>query len=196
MIQLFTMRKFLVTALLMGFVIGLNAQLSPGSVNTASHGTIYFYQYKPPHYNNTDLFPLIISLHGVGQAGNPNGSEIAGVLSDGIPLQLNQGKQLEFTWQGKTEGFVLLAPQTNRSGTSGPNVDSWDPFYVNEMIEYGINNLRVDPARIFLTGFSAGGGGVWKYATSPEALANPHKLAGITPASSSDLGTNFCNIGS
>jgi hypothetical protein len=197
LIQLFTMRKFLLSAIFAGMAFGLSAQLSPNSVNTATHGTIYFYQYKPPHYNNTDLFPLIISLHGVGQAGNPNGSELANVLTDGIPLQLNQGKQLEFTWQGKTEGFVLLAPQTNRTSPAPPpNVDSWDPFYVDEMILYGINNLRVDPARIFLTGFSAGGGGVWKYATSPEALANPHKLAGITPASSSDLGTNFCNIGS
>jgi hypothetical protein len=196
LIQLFTMRKFLLSAIIAGMAFGLSAQLSPNSLNTATHGTIYFYQYKPPHYNNTDLFPLIISLHGVGQAGNPNGSELVGVLGDGIPKLLAQGQQLEFTWQGKTEGFVVLAPQTNRSGQSAPNVDSWDPFYVDEMILYGINNLRVDPARIFLTGFSAGGGGVWKYATSPEALANPHKLAGITPASSSDLGTNFCNIGS
>jgi len=190
------MMKFLVSAICIGMALDLSAQLSPNSVNTATHGTIYFYQYKPPHYNNTDLFPLIISLHGVGQAGNPNGSELAGVLTDGIPKLLGQGQQLEFTWNAKTEGFIVLAPQTNRSGQPAPNVDSWDPFYVDEMIEYGINNLRVDPARVFLTGFSAGGGGVWKYATSPEALANPHKLAGIAPASSSDMGTNFCNIGS
>ena len=186
------MRKILVSLLCIASVLITDAQLVQNSVQTTSNGTIYFYQYKPPTYNNTDLFPLIISLHGIGQAGNPNGSELSNVLGDGLPFVVSQGKDLVFTWQGKTEGFIMLAPQTNREGQPGPNVDSWAPFYVDEMITYGINNLRVDPARVFLTGFSAGGGGVWQYATSSATAAS--KLAGIAPGSSSDLGTNYCNI--
>src|ERR1700712_3355873 len=109
------MRKFLGVIVCLLIVFAVNAQLTTGSVTSSNSpgGVTYFYQYKPPHYNNTDLFPLIISLHGVGQAGNANGSELSNVLGDGIPFLLSQGKQLEFTWQGKTEGFVFLAPQTD-----------------------------------------------------------------------------------
>jgi predicted esterase len=186
------MKKFLVSVICLPMAFGVTAQLAQGSVASSNSpgGVTYFYQYKPPHYNTTTgLLPLIISLHGVGQAGNANGSELINVLGDGIPVLLSEGKQLEFTWQGITEGFVFLAPQTDR----GP-VNDWPTYYVDEMIAYGIANLRVDPARIFLTGFSAGGGGVWKYATSSTTAAS--KLAGIAPASSSDMGTNFCNIAS
>jgi poly(3-hydroxybutyrate) depolymerase len=180
--QLSAMKKILVSIICVSFSFCLCAQLTPNSVVTATNGTIYFYQYKPPHYNNTDLFPLIISLHGVGQAGNPG--ELINVLSDGIPLELVQGNQLEFTWQGKTEGFVLLAPQTDRT-----SVLNWPTFYVDEMVTYGINNLRVDPNRIFLTGFSTGGGGVWKYAASSTTAAS--KLAGIVPAATASAEPEF-----
>lgn len=181
------MKKFLVSVICFSVSWCLDAQLVQNSVVTGTHGTIWFYQYKPPNYNNTDLFPLIIELHGVGEAGNSQAT-LSRVTTQGIPLKITQGNELLFTFNGKTEGFVLLAPQS-------PDV-SWPEYYVDEMIAYGIAHLRVDPNRIFLTGYSAGGGGVWRYATSTAAVNNPIKLAGIVPAASSPNGTDFCNIAS
>ena len=171
----------------------LSAQLTQGSVASASApgGSIYFYQYKPPHYNsNTDLLPLIISLHGGGEGGPADGSNLINVLGFGLPMLVRDGSVLEFTWQNKTEGFIMLAPQTTADLTN-----DWPLFYVDEMIAYGISNLRADPNRVFLTGYSLGGKGVWKYATS--SAANAAKLAGIVPAAAIPVnaGTNFCNIG-
>ncbi|MEP6728202.1 MAG: T9SS type A sorting domain-containing protein [Bacteroidota bacterium] len=186
------MKKLLLGISFLVMACNIEAQLTTGSIasSNAPGGTTHFYQYKPPHYNNTDLFPLIISLHGVGQAGNNDGSEITNVTLDGLPLLLKGGTQLEFTFQGKTEGFIMLAPQANRG-----DVNSWPTYYVDEMIAYGIANLRVDPARVFLTGFSAGGGGVWKYVTSSATAAA--KLAGIVPVASSSAGIgDFCYVGS
>lgn len=183
------MKRLLAGFLFLFFIHSSNAQLTQNQVVTTSHGTIGFYQYKPPHFNNTDLFPLIISLHGVGQAADVPG-ELFRVLGDGLPLKVSQGMELEFTWNNKTEGFVMLAPQTNRT-----DVNAWPDFYVDEMIAYAVANLRVNPARVFLTGFSAGGGGVWKYATSSTTTAS--KLAGIVPVASSAAGIgNYCNIAS
>jgi len=173
----------------------LHAQLTQQSVSSlnAPGGRIYFYQYKPPHYNNTDLFPLIISLHGGGEAGTDDGASLLNVTNYGLPQLVKNGGDgvLEFTWQGKTEGFIMLAPQTNPT-----LVNNWPVYYVDEMIEYGINNLRVDPNRIFLTGYSLGGKGVWQYAASSTTAAS--KLAGLIPAAAIpvDAGTNFCNIAS
>ncbi len=165
------------------------AQLTQGSVASANApgGRIYFYQYKPPQYNNTDLFPLIVSLHGGGEGGDANGSNLANVLSYGLPQLVSKGQVLQSTWNGVTEGFIMLAPQTTAALTN-----SWPSYYVDEMINYGIANLRVDPNRVFLTGYSLGGAGVWNYATSsPTAAA---RLAGLIPAAATPAGGNFCNI--
>ena len=186
------MKKLLGSVICITVTYCLSAQLTQGSVasTTAPGGSIYFYQYKPPHYNsNTDLLPLIISLHGGGEGGPADGSNLNHVLDFGLPKLVNDGSVLEFTWQNKTEGFIMLAPQTTADLTT-----DWPLFYVDEMIAYGVGNLRVDPNRVFLTGYSLGGKGVWKYATS--SAANAAKLAGIVPAAAIpvDAGTDFCTI--
>ncbi|MEO5683194.1 MAG: T9SS type A sorting domain-containing protein [Chitinophagaceae bacterium] len=188
------MKKLLASVVCLVVTHYLFAQLTPNSVASSNvpgpNGRIYFYQYKPPHYNNTDLFPLIISLHGGGEGGPEGGANLNNVLTYGLPNVVNTGSVLEFTWQNKTEGFIMLAPQTT-ANLSG----DWPLFYVDEMIAYGIANLRVDPNRVFLTGYSLGGKGVWKYATS--STANASKLAGIIPAAAIAIGgANFCNIAS
>ena len=187
------MKKLLGSVICLTVTYCLSAQLTQGSVASPSvpGGSIYFYQYKPPHYNsNTDLLPLIISLHGGGEGGPADGSNLINVLGFGLPKLVNDGSVLEFTWQNKTEGFIMLAPQTTADLTN-----DWPLYYVDEMIAYGVSNLRVDPNRVFLTGYSLGGKGVWKYATS--SATNAAKLAGIVPAAAIPVaaGTNFCNIG-
>ncbi|MEP7278828.1 MAG: T9SS type A sorting domain-containing protein [Bacteroidota bacterium] len=194
------MKKILVSMICLGAAWATGAQnLNPLLVTRtvtyapAPNGIINFWQYTPPNFNSTDLFPLIISVHGIGQAGESI-AEINNVLIDGLPALISTGKNLLFTWQGKTEGFVMLAPQANRAEANA----SWpNTFYIDQMINYALNpanNLHVDPARIFLVGFSAGGGGVWRYASSSVAAAS--RLAGIAPGSSSDVGTDYCNIAS
>ncbi len=181
------MKKFLAILFNVVFVLNIHAQLVQNSLTSQANGTIYFYQFKPPHFSaaNPTKYPLIISLHGGGQAGT-GGTNLSLVLTDGLPLMLSQGATMEFQWQGKLQGFVVLAPQAN-------NAD-WNTYYgyVDDMISYGINNLNVDPNRIFLTGYSLGGGGSWVYPSSSATAAS--KLAGIVPVASGPEGSNFCNI--
>jgi Secretion system C-terminal sorting domain len=177
------MKKFLASVFyLLGFYF-LQAQLTTGSVNAGANGTIHFYQFKPPHFNNALTYPLIISLHGGGEAGDGSPGQLTRLLTQGIPLLLNSGATMEFNWQGQQHGFVVLAPQSNAD---------WQEFYVDAMITYGINNLRVDPNRIFITGYSLGGGGCWRYPSSSSTAAS--KIAGIVPVAGSPEGSNFCNI--
>ena len=60
---------------------------------------------------------------------------------------------MRFTWNGKSESFIVLTPQLSKK------YGNWQNFYVDESISYAIRTLKVDPDRILLTGLSLGGGG-------------------------------------
>jgi hypothetical protein len=93
---------------------------------------------------------------------------------------------MRFTWNGKTESFVVLIPQLN------PKYNLWQSFYINELINYATENLRINPNRIFVTGLSLGGGGTWLYAS--ESVSNARRLAGIVPVVGPCQMSNGCNI--
>ena len=67
----------------------------------------------------------------------------------------------------------MLSPQLSKSYGGSQH------FYVDEMIKYAVNNLKVDPNKITLTGLSLGGGGTWSYASA--SSTNASKLAAIVP---------------
>jgi predicted esterase len=181
------MKNFLAIAMILCAASFASAQLTPNSIVAANSQTVSFYQFKPPHFNAANKYPLIIALHGVGETGDGSTSTLPLLLTTGIPMLLNNGTSMEFLWQGSTQGFVVLAPQLNKNLYGG-----WQNFYIDEMIAYGINNLNVDPNRVFLTGYSMGGDGCWAYATS--SVTSAKKLAGIIPISAGNAGGNYCNI--
>jgi predicted esterase len=138
---------------------------------TASNGEyIGFYEYKPVDYNPGIKYPVIIFLHGIGERGDGK-SQLPAVLGNGTPNYIQNGHNMRFTWNGKTETFLVLTPQLDSK------YGWWQNFYVDEMIKYATNNLSIDPNRIFLTGLSLGGGGVWSYAIASQS--NAQKLAAI-----------------
>ncbi|TAH04593.1 MAG: T9SS C-terminal target domain-containing protein [Sphingobacteriales bacterium] len=155
---------------------------------TASNGTyIGFYEFKPYNYNAnpTRKYPLIIFLHGIGERGNGT-TELPRVLTWAIPNYCANGATMTFNVNGQEESFLTLSPQLSLSW------GNWQPFYVEEMIKWAKQTMRVDTNRIYLTGLSLGGGGVWKYATSSAAAAK--SLAAIAPVCGTCDYTNFCNI--
>jgi len=155
---------------------------------TAADGeAVGFYEFKPSDYNNNPnaKYPLIIFLHGIGERGDDAGG-LANVLNAGIPHYINMGATMRFTVNGQTQSFLVLSPQLNY------NYGSWQNFYVDEMLNYAKNNLRVDPNRIYLTGLSLGGGGTWKYASA--SVANASTFAAIVPVCGTCDYSNLCNI--
>ena len=96
------------------------------------------------------------------------------------------GATMRFTVNGQTQSFLVLSPQLNY------NYGSWQNFYVDEMLKYAKNNLRVDVNKIYLTGLSLGGGGTWKYASA--STANASQFAAIAPVCGTCDYSNLCNI--
>lgn len=165
-----------------------SAQITAKSLTAANGKKVGFYQFLPSNYGkSTALHPMIISLHGISERGNGT-TELSRVLAVGLPKYANRGRTFIFNFAGKTEGFVLLAPQLSSE------YGDWQPFYVEEMINYAVKYLKVDPNRIILSGLSLGGGGTWKYPSSSSAAAA--KLAAVVPVCGTCAMSNANNYAS
>lgn len=177
--------RLLIVVMLIG--MAASAQQTAKSLTGANNVQIGFYEYKPTDYsaNPNTKYPLMIFLHGIGERGNGT-TELSRVTGIGVPRYIQDGEKMTFTWNGKTETFLVLSPQLSN------NYGWWQPFYVEEMIKYAKQNLRIDTNRIILTGLSLGGGGVWGYAAG--SLTNAKKLAAIAPVCGTCQNVNWCNI--
>ncbi|MDX1956232.1 MAG: GDSL-type esterase/lipase family protein [Chitinophagaceae bacterium] len=93
-------------------------------------------------------WPLIIFLHGVGEAG----TNLSALLNTGLPKKINQGQRpvLKYVNFGgyTTEAFVIC-PQNGSF--------SLDPNRLPPLLRDMTSRFRIDSTRIYLTGLSAGG---------------------------------------
>ena len=135
-----------------------------------------FLLYTPPGYfSNASDYPLLLSLHSKGEVGDDL-SKLTSNNREQMPsslIYLNKWPQ--------DLPFIVLTPQL-KPDPNDPEVQ-WSADYIDEVVEYVLENYRVDRSRIYVTGISRGGTGTWTYAS-----AYPEKIAAILPMSGrSDL---------
>jgi len=181
------MRRIVLIALLsLSIPAFVNGQLIEKSTTASNGKKIGFLEYKPTNYASvTTKYPLIIFLHGISERGNGT-TELYKVKTQGIPKNIAAGSTMTFTWNGKTETFLVLAPQCSKTDTL------WYSFYIDAMLNYAKANLRVDTNRIILTGLSMGGGGVWMYSSA--SITNASRFAALVPICGACLMKNGNNI--
>lgn len=98
-----------------------------------------------PREAGSERYPLLVFLHGVGEVGETV-SSLSALERHGPLMMIAEG-----TWDRE---WVVVSPQA----PVGTGVD-----VVRDVLEWAIAHLPVDPARVFLTGLSAGGYGVLNY---------------------------------
>jgi dienelactone hydrolase len=133
--------------------IGFTQTKAQQVFKTTVPSVIAYYEYVPQDYNtNTNKYPIVIFLHGIGERG-PNSTDttilkgsIINVAKHGPPMYVKNGTQFP---------FILISPQLKS------NYGDWPSTYVMEVINYCKTYLRIDERRIYLTGLSLGGGGTW-----------------------------------
>lgn len=147
-------------------------------------------QYTPKGYNANDfnkLYPVIIYFPGRGTASElpPGGIDPCRLIYDqtsSLPGKIAIGQFRDSVLhQGQWFKYILLEFQYDNyvyfNGSLGfpsaPSVDS--------VIDYALANYRIDPARIYLTGMSAGANIVAEYAGS--SVARAQRVAAVTIAS-------------
>jgi predicted peptidase len=117
-----------------------------------------FLEYLPPDYDGSTPAPLLVFLHGIGQAGNGVGANLLGVAALGLPHLIATN-----AWPADRP-FIVLSPQYGtptfdlNPGGGCPSSASIDAF-----LSWAVGNYAVDRKRIYLTGLSCGAIGGWDY---------------------------------
>jgi predicted peptidase len=110
--------------------------------------------------------PLILFLHGGGENGTNNISQINSNIDNLLA-------------EAKRRGAYLYAPQTTNNWTSTLWTDR-----VATMIDRAITDENVDAGRLYVTGLSNGGGGTWNMLSRhPDLFAAGVPICGVSPAS-------------
>ena len=112
--------------------------------------------YLPDDYANQESWPLVLFLHGSGERGD----DLELVKKHGPPRLIQDGKDFP---------FIVVSPQC-------PGGVSWEPIFLNALLDDVISKHKVDKDRIYVTGLSMGGFGTWAL-----AAASPDRFAAIAP---------------
>ncbi len=113
--------------------------------------------------------PLMLFLHGAGERGD----DLSILTRHGIPKIV--GKRKDFP-------FVVLSPQCPRTGY-------WRSEPLKTLVDDAIGRLRVDDRRIYGTGISMGGFGIWRL-----AMDYPDLFAAIAPICGGGEPERACRI--
>jgi antitoxin component YwqK of YwqJK toxin-antitoxin module/predicted esterase len=162
--KLMTICSFFVSVLVLfstGNCSGGNKNLEVYSKTSCS-----YLLYLPGEYekNLSDPWPLIINLHG----SSLRGDDLEKVKEYGLPRLIEKGKGFP---------FIIVSPQCPANKTWA--TDDWLPPFLEELK----SKYRIDLGRIYLTGVSLGGEGVWYLAIKyPETFAALAPVCGPTSA--------------
>ena len=131
---------------------------------------VLFSAYLPKGYDPSKRYPLIVFLHGGGARHAVHAANYEG----GPLLALRTNKDLA-DWAN----FIVLTPVC-------PIDRRWEepgvPDMVAQFVAWGTKTWAVDPDRVYITGLSMGGWGVWLTALA----APPHTFAAIAPFCASE----------
>lgn len=139
------------------FSFHLSAQVQKEEISDKS---IKFLSYKPQGYDEKKEYPLLIFMHGMGERGD----NLELVKRNGPPNLIANGN-----WDTNLP-FIVISPQLPSK------YNNWPAVLVNDLLEYVIKHYKVDLSRVYLTGLSLGGNGVWNY-----LVKYPDKIAAAVP---------------
>lgn len=136
-------------------------QLNP---RTASSVLGWVARLPPGYAQHPDRrYPTIVSLHGAGEVGNGSRAGLDKVFASGLPRLARAGELPE-----QAQPFLILAPQARQD---------WQPVELESWLRATLPRYRVDPAQLYLTGLSMGGGGAVAYVDAYPR----HRFAAVVP---------------
>lgn len=148
-----------------------------------------YYIYLPGGYNTgTHNYPLLVFLHGKPERGDGTNtpSVLDKVLVNGPPKLIKNNQ-----WDPKYP-MIVVSPQFHKM-EDGENSNNWgggNPAHLKKFIEHIMQTYRVNENRIYLTGLSHGGNGVFDYLTKQDESTSHIAAAAPVAAWGSNSGYN------
>ena len=152
-------------------------------------------EYVPPSYsltaNKTKKYPVIISFHGGAAKGYGSSLELCRLFKDRggdsaghktFPGWVERStSHLTQTYNGVKYEYIVVAPQFNKYVRMQTGVPDNFPTAkeVENVINYVVARYRIDPRRIYLTGYSTGANMILEYAAS--SVTRARRVAAIMP---------------
>jgi dienelactone hydrolase len=121
----------------------------------SSSGLDYLVYLPDGYYRSSGRWPMILALHGRGEAIN----DIGIVRRQGLPRRVEDRGGLP---------IVIVAPQSADW--------AWNVEALDSLLDEVLKRYRVDADRVYLVGNSMGGNGTWALAAS-----HPERFAAIAP---------------
>ena len=126
-------------------------------LSDANGRPLHYLLYLPRTYQRGKRLPLLLYLHGADRLGSGRRA-LGRVRGQGIPKAVDDRAAFP---------FIAVSPQTHTR---------WDPAQLVKLLDVIQRRYAVDPGRVYATGFSLGGYGVWDL-----AMAYPRRFAAIAP---------------
>lgn len=145
-----------------------------------------FYVYLPGGYaDGSASYPLLVFLHGKSERGDGSSTKavLDKVLANGPPKMIKAG-----TWNPKYP-MIVVTPQFHSTEGSANNWGGGDPSHLKNFIKFMIDNYRINPKRIYLTGLSHGGNGVYDYISLEDDATD--YIAAAVPIAAYGAGKGF-----
>lgn len=147
--------------------------------------------WLPKNYKATSSkrYPLLISLGGISQNSSP---DINVLLNDETVA-----KRIAEGWNGeaknpvdnKTYQFIVFSPTKNE-----PNSWGWSAPGIKVMLSELKHMYNVDSTRIYITGLSSGGWGMWSCITDDTGLCKQFAAIGPVSSAGSDHPDKIPNV--
>jgi alpha-L-fucosidase 2 len=132
---------------------------------TSSGASLPYRLFVPENYTRQEKYPLIMTLHGVGESGNDN---VAHVKKNRVAERWAEDSTQ------KIQKCFVVSPQCPTSD-KWVNVPSWSNVYYNTqslqesaslgralaLVDSLVKEFPIDTNRLYITGLSMGGYGTW-----------------------------------
>jgi hypothetical protein len=149
-------KRFILFLLLVPVLLGAQVTATKIFIDNKYPGI----QYRPSGFDQSKKYPVVFFFHGQSEMGTGTDASLTKLLSNGnhANLLLNAEKYK----------FIVIAPQLVQS------LNNWTPgwssngatVYIRRYFDYAMT-LNIDTNRIYATGLSLGGGGVWSMMCDP-----------------------------
>ncbi len=173
----FTLVRFarLLVAALLAFAACATARAATAAdfayrTYTDADGSTPYRLFTPRNYNPAARYPVVLFLHGAGEQGTNNTSQLNNNANGALVFVQGPAGTSDTTYETAYPCF-MVAPQTS---------NGWTPAmrraHLRAIIDGLVAEFSIDPDRIYLTGLSMGGNGSWD-----QLAQNPTLYAAAVP---------------